>query len=186
MAAADQLDFFSAPAEVYYDVETQLSADEVGGWGNIHLMRVSVAITWSPGDLFRRWDEPQMPEMIAYLSGFRKIISFNGDGFDSRVLSAYGDVSAINRNSFDLLTDLKKKLGRRLKLDSLAQGTLGEGKTADGMAALRWWKEGKVDQIAAYCQQDVKVLVDLVAFARAKGYVSYPDFHQIKNVAVQW
>jgi DEAD/DEAH box helicase domain-containing protein len=186
MAAADQLDFFTTVSEVYYDVETQLSADEVGGWGNIHLMRVSIAISWSPGDLFRRWEEPRMGEFIAYLSKFRKIISFNGDGFDSRVLSFYGDVSEINRNSFDLLSDLKKKLGRRLRLDSLAQGTLGIGKSADGLAALRWWKEGKIDQIAAYCQQDVQVLIDLVAFARSHGYVSYPDLNTLRSVQVAW
>ena len=127
-----------------------------------------------------------MKEFIAYLAKFRKIISFNGDGFDSRVLSAYGDVAEINRNSFDLLTDLKKKLGRRLKLDSVAQGTLGLGKSADGLAALRWWKEGKVDQIAAYCQQDVQVLVDLVAYARKHGHVSYPDLSTLRKVEVTW
>lgn len=167
-----QLELFS---EVYYDIETQLSADEVGGWDNIHLMRVGVAVTWSPEEGFRQWEEPVAPGLIRYLSGFGKIFSFNGDGFDSRVLSHYGDVSGIHANSFDLLKDLKRRLGHRLSLDSLAQATLNVGKTANGLQSLQWWKEGKVQLIADYCRQDVQVLVDLVVFARKNGFVRYGD-----------
>lgn len=186
MVAAEQLDFFSDKTEVYYDVETQLSAEEVGGWNNVKLMRISVAVTWSPGDGFRHWTEQEAGSLVEYLSRFTRVMSFNGDGFDSRVLSHYGDVSTIDRNSFDLLADLKKKLGHRLKLDSLAQATLGTGKSADGMTALRWWKEGKVDLIASYCQQDVQVLVDLVRFARRNGYVSYLDQQTVRSISVRW
>lgn len=186
MAAAEQLDFFSDTSEVYYDIETQLSADEVGGWNNVRLMRVSVGVTWSASDGFRHWKEDEAAKLVDYLSTFKRVISFNGDGFDSRVLSAYGDVSTIGRNSFDLLTELKKKLGHRLRLDSLAQATLGTGKSADGMAALRWWKEGRIDLIASYCQQDVQVLVDLVKFARRNGYVSYLDQHAVRLITVRW
>jgi len=180
-----QLDLFS---EVYYDLETQLSAGEVGGWNNIHLMRVAIGVTWSPEDGFLHWQESQAANLIRYLSGFPRIFSFNGDGFDARVLSMYGDVSGINARSFDLLTDLKKRLGHRLSLDSLAVATLNVGKTADGLQSLKWWKEGKVDLIASYCQQDVQVLVDLVAFARKNGFVRYSEkmTGEVLAVKVHW
>ena len=32
---------------VYFDLETQKSADEVGGWNNIRDMRMSVGVTYS-------------------------------------------------------------------------------------------------------------------------------------------
>jgi DEAD/DEAH box helicase domain-containing protein len=159
--------------EVYYDVETQLSAEEVGGWGNVRQMRVSIAVSWSEQDGFKKWDEPSMPAFITYLSGFDRVVSFNGDGFDSIVLSSYGDVGLLRKKSFDVLTDLKRTLGHRLRLDSLATATLGAGKTADGLQALKWWKEGKVDLIARYCQDDVQTLVDLVAFGRKQGFVRF-------------
>lgn len=162
-----------SPSEVYYDIETQHSADEVGGWHNMHLMRVSVAISWSAEDGFRRWEESGVSDFLAYLSHFERIISFNGDGFDSKVLSAYGGMSAINKKSFDVLRELKRSLGHRVSLDSLSQATLGIGKTGSGLLALKWWKEGKLDQIADYCQQDVQVLVDIVAFARKNGFVKF-------------
>ncbi len=180
-----QLELFS---EVYYDIETQLSAGEVGGWDNIHLMRIAVAVTWSPEDGFRQWDEAKAGDLIRYLSGFGRIFSFNGDGFDARVLSHYGDVAPIYRASFDLLKDLKRRLNHRLSLDSLAQATLNVGKTADGLQSLQWWKEGKIDLIAEYCRRDVEVLVDLVAFARTNGFIRYSDklTKEVFSAKVQW
>jgi DEAD/DEAH box helicase domain-containing protein len=173
--------------EVYYDIETQLSAEEVGGWGNAHLMLISVAVTWSPGDLFKLWEAPTAPQLIEYLNGFDSVISFNGDGFDSKVLSYYGNIDLIRQRSFDVLVDLTRRLGHRVSLDSLALSTLGIGKTADGLMALRWWKEGKIEQIAEYCRQDVQVLIDIVHYGRANGLVKYSDRSGgSRSVAVTW
>ncbi len=175
------------PIEVYYDVETQRSADEVGGWANVDKMLVSVAVSWSERDGFRHWRENEIPAFIAYLVEFDRIISYNGDGFDSVVLSHYGDVSLIRKKSFDLHRKLKEILGHRIRLDTVAQATLGRGKTADGLAALRWWREGQVEMIVDYCKQDVQVLVDLVNFARENGFVRYTDMSGFERVIpVQW
>lgn len=173
--------------EVYYDVETQLSADEVGGWNNIRGMRVSVAVTWSATDLFRLWEEETVPQMIEYLGGFNRVVSFNGDRFDAQVLSYYGNVEAINRHSFDVLVDLSRRLGHRVSLDSVAQATLGVGKSADGVMALKWWKEGQIELIAEYCRKDVQVLKDVVAFGRRNGHVKYLDRSGAsRSISVEW
>ncbi|HTP13783.1 MAG TPA: ribonuclease H-like domain-containing protein [Bacteroidota bacterium] len=173
--------------EVYYDLETQLSAEEVGGWNNIHAMRISIAVTWCERDLFKLWDEESAVAMIEYLGGFGKVISFNGDGFDSRVLSRYGSVAAINQHSFDVLFDLSRKLGHRVSLDSVAQATLGVGKSADGLIALKWWKEKEIDLLAEYCRKDVQVLRDVVFYGRANGHVKYSDrYGGSRSVNVAW
>lgn len=177
----------SLTTEVFYDIETQRSAEEVGGWGNIHLMLVSVAVSWSEEDGYRHWDESATLRLIEYLSRYDRIISFNGDGFDSRVLSHYGDVTVLNKKSFDVLTDLKRRVGHRLSLDSVAQATLGLGKSADGLQALRWWKEGRIDLISEYCQRDVEVLMKIVGFGRNKGFIKFQDkFGTEKTVPVEW
>lgn len=173
--------------EVYYDVETQLSADEVGGWNNIRLMRISIAVTWSPTDLFRLWEESSAKEMIEYLGHHEKVISFNGDRFDSEVLSHYGNVSKLAQRSFDILVDLSRRLGHRVSLDAVAQATLKVGKSADGMMALKWWKEKQIELIAEYCRQDVQVLKDVVEFGRANGHVKYLDRQGgSRTVSVEW
>ncbi len=161
--------------EVYYDVETQKSAQEVGGWHNVHLMLVALAVTWSKEDGFQHWRESQVKDLIRYLSSFDRVISFNGDRFDAKVLGYYGDVSEINRKSLDLAVVLKRNLGHRIGLHAIAQATLGTGKSADGLTSLRWWKEGKVELIASYCEHDVQVLVDIFRFARGNGYLRYLD-----------
>jgi DEAD/DEAH box helicase domain-containing protein len=103
------------------------------------------------------------------------------------VLSFYGDVRVIQKKSLDILVDLKKILGHRLRLDSLAKATLGVGKTADGLLSLKWWKEGRVDEIIRYCQQDVQVLMDLVAFGRKNGFVRYAGKSGAPQiVSVRW
>ena len=34
----------------YFDLETQKSADDVGGWGNIHKMKLAVGVVWDSID----------------------------------------------------------------------------------------------------------------------------------------
>ncbi len=172
---------------VYYDVETQKRADEVGGWEHADKMLISVAVTFSEDDGFRVWYETTVPDMIDYMNAFDLVVSFNGDNFDSKVLSYYGDVSTLNRKSFDVAQYLSSRLKHRIRLESVAMATLKVGKSADGLAALQWWKEGKIDKIIEYCQQDVQVLRDVVKFGQENGYIEYRDLQeQPVQMKVDW
>jgi len=172
---------------VFYDVETQKKADEVGGWDNADQMLISIAVTCSDEDEYRVWREKDVPEMIRYVSGFDKVVSFNGDNFDSKVVSHYGDVAEMQKRSFDVAQYLSARLKHRVRLESVAQATLNVGKSADGLLALQWWKEGKIDQIIDYCKQDVKVLKDLVQFGQENQFVQYYDQNnQLIKVGVDW
>ena len=75
--------------------------------------------------------------------------------------------------SLDLLRRIEELLHYRVSLDNVAQATLHEGKSADGLQALRWWKEGRVEEIAAYCRKDVDVTRRVYLFGRARGYVLF-------------
>ena len=68
---------------------------------------------------------------------------------------------------------IQKRIGFRLPLDHVARETLGTAKSADGLQSLRWWKEGRVGEIEAYCRQDVALLRDLVAFAGERGFLLF-------------
>lgn len=174
---------------VFYDVETQKSVSEVQGWHNAHLMMISIAVTWSEADGFRIWyhSKNEIPDMIKYMESFDLVSSFNGDNFDSKVLSYYGDVNTINKKSFDVANYLSSVTKHRLKLETIAQATLNLGKSADGLLALQWWKQGKVEQIVNYCKQDVEVLRDIVLFGKSNGLVYYYDFGGNKiPVEVNW
>jgi DEAD/DEAH box helicase domain-containing protein len=176
---------------VFYDVETQKRAEEVGGWENADKMLISVAVTYTPDDSYKVWYENDIPEMIRYMGAYDMVVSFNGDNFDSKVLSHYGDVAPINKKSFDVAQYLSGRLKHRIRLDNVATATLHVGKSADGLLALQWWKEGRVDEIIAYCKQDVMVLKDIVAFGQFNGHVLYSDSQNnlspnVLKVAVDW
>jgi DEAD/DEAH box helicase domain-containing protein len=85
------------------------------------------------------------------------------------------------------MLELQKLLGFRPKLDSVASATLQVGKSADGLQAVRWWREGKINEILAYCQQDVAITRDLYLFGKENRYVQYFDQrYRIRKVPVSW
>ena len=153
-----------------------------GGWGNIPAFGLAVAVTWDRENNFRRWFEPDAGKLVAELENFTHVVTFNGNRFDIEVLRAYAPVEGIRRRSFDIHEELHKQLGHRVKLDQLARETLGTAKSGDGLQAVEWWRAGQKDRVAAYCEQDVAILRDVVEHGRAKGYVVI----SARQVRVKW
>jgi DEAD/DEAH box helicase domain-containing protein len=173
---------------VYFDLETQKSAAEVGGWDRKRDMLMSVSVTYATGDgQYRIFGESQVDDLVKQLMRADLVVGFNIINFDYDVLTHYTPLDLMQTPTLDLMKDLEAKLGHRLSLESLAVPTLGAPKVADGMAALKWWKEGKVLQIAEYCCFDVKITKELHEYGQAKGEVFYNDrFGQKRNVKVKW
>ena len=110
------------------------------------------------------------------------LIGFNSDSFDIPLLNRYypGDLSHIR--SLDLLAEIQKVLGRRIRLQSLAEATLGRGKSGDGLLAGTWWKEGKKEKVAEYCIEDVRLTRELYDYALAHGVLKYKDLRDIRDI----
>ena len=158
----------------YFDLETQKSADEVGGWGNIHKMRLAVGVVWDSIDQdYFVYEEKDAKTLVEKLQTADLVIGFNVIGFDYTVLQPYSDFDLQELNTFDMLVDVKKLLNFRLSLNHLAQHTLNAKKSADGLMSLQWYKEGKIDKIVHYCKQDVEITRDLFLYGEEHGYVNY-------------
>jgi len=174
---------------VYFDLETRRTANDVGGWGNKHKMGISVACTYSTklGE-YGIYLEEEAQALIDQLRRADLVVGFNHIGFDYEVLMGHSLFDFRDQlHSFDLLVDLEKVLGHRIKLDAVAAATLGMGKTADGLDALKWWQQGKVAQIAEYCCYDVKVTKCVHEFGMEHGYVKYHDRNgREQQVKVDW
>ncbi|MBU0509593.1 DEAD/DEAH box helicase [bacterium] len=156
------------------DLETQLSAEEVGGWDAARQMRVAVGVVWDSTDnTITTYDESKVDELIAHLKRADLIIGFNILRFDYEVLRGYTFENLRRLPTLDLLLAVQDALGRRLKLDTLVTATLGLGKTADGLQSLRWFKEGRLDLVTEYCIHDVEMTRDLLLFALQNGYLLY-------------
>jgi DEAD/DEAH box helicase domain-containing protein len=158
--------------EIFFDIETlRLSHEVEGGWSNIAQFGLAVAVTWDAEKKFRRWFEPDVKALVTELGNYERIVSFNGDRFDFEVLRGYHPVGNLLGKSFDLLADLQRRLGFRVKLDDLARDTLGNQKTGNGLEIVQWWRDGRKEEVCSYCENDVKLLVDLMEFARKNKYV---------------
>lgn len=157
-----------------FDLETKKSAAEVGGWHRADRMGISVAVLYdSKHDFFKIYFEKDIPDLISDLQKFDLVIGFNNKRFDYRVLSAYSVYNLELLPTLDILEIIHNRLGYRLSLDRLAEHTLGVKKTADGLQALRWFKEGKMDEIANYCRQDVKITRDIFLFGLENRYLLF-------------
>ena len=170
------------------DIETQRSAQEVGGWHRADLMRVSVAVWYdSLEDDYTVYTEDRIPDLLARLKQVPRVVGFNINRFDYRVLSGYADMAWDQLPTVDLLEHVHRQLGFRLSLDHLAGQTLGTVKSADGLQALRWWKNGQVQEIIDYCRHDVKITRDLYRFGLENGYLLFQNkAGQQVRVPVGW
>ncbi|WP_291323461.1 DEAD/DEAH box helicase [Desulfonatronospira sp.] len=170
------------------DVETRHSAQEVGGWSNCHRMGVSFAVVYDSRTLeFNTFDQEQSSDLGAFLEDFSLVVGFNILKFDYRVLQGVSDYDFFSLPSLDILQEVQSRLGHRLSLDHLARHTLGINKTASGMLALKWWKEGSMDRIIDYCRQDVAITRDLYLFGRENGYLLFQNKAcKMVRIPVRW
>ena len=159
---------------LYFDLETQRSAEEVGGWHNAHLMRVALAVLYDTRtEDFETFFEADVPALIERLGEADLVVGFNVRRFDYHVLRGYTDFDCTRLPTFDVLDAVHERLGFRLGLAHLAEETLGESKSADGLQSLRWWKEGRLEEIERYCRRDVALLRDLVEHAERHGHLLF-------------
>ncbi|MDE2680218.1 MAG: ribonuclease H-like domain-containing protein [Verrucomicrobiota bacterium] len=173
---------------VYFDLETKHSADEVGGWSHIDKMGMSIGVTYSTarGD-YKIYGEPEVEALIKELQRADLVVGFNHIRFDYRVLEGYSIFDFSQVPSLDMLIVLNEKLGHRLKLDSIAQATLGCEKSAEGLQAIEWFKQGKMAEIAEYCCFDVKITKLVHEYAAAHGHLFYNNrFGNKLKVEVEW
>ncbi len=172
---------FPTPARYgVLDIETQLSAQEVGGWHKAHRMRVSCAVLYdSLSRSYVTFLEDQLPGLFFLLEHMDVVIGFNIKGFDYKVLSAYSSVCSFgdlwSLPTLDILEHVHRQLGYRLSLDSLASSTLGTRKSANGLLALKWWKQGKIRKIIKYCKKDVEITRDLYLFGNEHGHLLFKN-----------
>jgi DEAD/DEAH box helicase domain-containing protein len=177
------------PMTVLFDLETRRSAQEVGGWNNAHKMGISVgvALVLEEGR-FEVFPEERVGDLAELLDRATLVVGFNIRRFDFRVLSGYTGLDYARRlRTLDLLEDVHRRIGFRVKLDDLAKETLGAGKSADGLQCLEWVKQGRFDLVEAYCRRDVEVLRDLYLHGRREGCVWFRHEERGRvKVTVEW
>lgn len=108
-------------------------------------------------------------EAIEYLAAADRVVSFNGSGFDLRVMAAALDPASpahkkaarLALASFDILFDFTAQHGYYTSLASLCTASLEKDKTGSGADAVEWWAAGEHDKVVQYCEDDARLTAEL-------------------------
>ena len=169
---------------IVFDLETQNIFQDVGG-SDPALLDISVGTVYdSQTDKYTTATIDNLEILWPIIEAADALVGYNSNHFDIPLLNKYypGDLTQIK--SIDLLEYIKASLGRRLRLDSVAQATLGSKKSAAGLQAVRWWREGKVDEIKKYCEQDVKVTKEIFEYALEHGHLKFKDGTRKRDIPI--
>ncbi|KPJ86011.1 hypothetical protein AMJ57_00865 [Parcubacteria bacterium SG8_24] len=161
--------------EIVFDIETSNSFADVGRY-DPSLLKVSLVGVYSyDTDTYETFLEPDLPRLWRIFENADRIIGYNILGFDYPVLNTYYPGDLTRFRSLDLLKEIEGQLGFRIKLDNVAQTSLGVGKTGDGLQAIEFFRRGEIEKLKEYCLQDVKVTKEVYEFGLENGFVKFRE-----------
>ncbi|MBI2087051.1 MAG: ribonuclease H-like domain-containing protein [Candidatus Zambryskibacteria bacterium] len=168
--------------KIVFDIETKNFFHDVGSSDPAKLDIALVAIHDSETDSYSSYLESELNKLWPILERADMLIGFTSEHFDMPLLNKYypGDLTKIKH--LDILKEIKQSYGRRMKLDQLAEGTLGKHKSGHGSDALKWWRAGEIERIRQYCIDDVRLTKELYDHARANNKLMFKEGGQLKEI----
>lgn len=167
---------------ITFDIETIGDFRASGDFSNLEV--TVVGIHDSETKQLTSYTRDELHLLWPIMENADTLVGYNSDHFDIPILNKYYAGDLTNIKSIDLLKEVRNVLGRRLKLDNLAEATLGKNKTADGLQAMKWWEEGKVDLIREYCLADVAITRELYDYARKHKSLKYKDYDGVREIKI--
>lgn len=175
---------------VTFDIETANWMSDTGSSDPADLKIALVCIHDSETDAYSSYLESELPQMWRILERTDVLVGYNSNHFDIPLLNKYypGDLTRIK--SLDIMSEVHAALGRRLKLDAIAEGTLGE-KKLDGKngQSIVWWRAGEIEKVREYCFKDVELTKNIFDYALKNGSVKYKELgkvHEVKLDTSKW
>jgi DEAD/DEAH box helicase domain-containing protein len=169
---------------IVFDIETTNTFDEVGSSDPAYLDLAVVCIYDSETEEYSSYLKEDLQKLWPILEAADALVGFNSLHFDTPLLNKYYAGDLMQMKQIDLLVAVKDGLGRRLRLDTIAKATLGEAKSADGLQAVRWWREGRQQEVIDYCIQDVKVTKDIYEYALEHKLLKYSDGATVRDIPI--
>lgn len=168
--------------KIVFDIETKNQFSDVGKNDPAMLDISIVGIYDSETDKYETFTEEEFNSLWPIIEKADVLIGYNSDHFDVPLLDKYypGDLTKIK--SLDLLKEIRNSAGRRMKLDQVAEGTLGIKKSGHGLEAIEWWKNGEIEKVKKYCLDDVKITKEIYDYALKNNKIKYKEGPNIIDV----
>jgi DEAD/DEAH box helicase domain-containing protein len=175
--------------KIVFDIETSNIYSDVGSNDPVDLNISVVGVYEYEGDKYTAFLQEDFSKLWPIIENADMLITFNGDHFDIPLLNKYyaGDLFKIK--SVDLLKEMHAIAGRRMKLDQIAEGTLGIHKSGHGLEATKWWRDGEIEKVKNYCLDDVRITKDLYEYALKNGKLYFkegPNLNEVKLDTKNW
>jgi len=161
--------------KIVFDIETKNEFREVGSADPTALDISLVGLYDSETNSYMSFLEHEFNSLWPILEKADLLIGFNSDHFDIPLLNKYypGDLTKIK--SLDILKEVRNAINRRVKLDQIAEGTLGTKKSGHGLEAITWWKNGEIEKIRKYCIDDVRITKEIYDYARTHNELRFKE-----------
>ncbi len=161
--------------KIVFDIETRNIFSEVGSNDPAKLDISIVCAYDSETGEYSSYLLEELPKLWPLIEKADMLIGYNSNHFDIPLLNKYyhGDLSKIK--SLDILEEIRKSFGRRMKLDQVAEGTLGTHKSGHGLDAITWWRKGEIDKIRKYCLDDVRITKEVYEYALKNGKLFFKE-----------
>ncbi len=168
--------------KIVFDIETRNVFADVGK-NDPTLLDISLVGVWdSETDVYTSYLQEELSLLWPILERADMLIGFNSDHFDIPLLNKYypGDLTKLK--SLDILKEIYKTYGRRMKLDQIAEGTLGKRKSGNGLEAIEWWKKGDIEKIKKYCLDDVRITKEVYDYALENNKIVFKEGGKLLDV----
>jgi DEAD/DEAH box helicase domain-containing protein len=169
---------------VILDVETKYTFRD---FNDPRKLGISIAVLYDYADNQpKTFFEKDLGKLFSILENTSYVIGYNVKSFDMNVLQGYYPGNIEHFTVFDMLDDIREKIGRRLALNDLVSATLNKKKSGHGLMAIDYFKEGKFEELKNYCTDDVMYTKELFEYGVRNGVVSYLDDKGKVDIKVNW
>lgn len=172
-----------------FDIETSNTFQDVGTNNPADLDISIVGIYEYENNQYTAFTKEEFGKLWKIIENADQFITFNGDHFDIPLLNKYYPGDLFKIKNVDLLKEMHKVAGRRMKLDQIAEGTLGIHKSGNGLDAIKWWRDGETEKVKKYCLDDVRITKDLYDYALKNGKLIFkegPNLNEVKLDTKDW
>lgn len=130
--------------------------------------------------------EDELNKLFRLFENASYLVGYNIDGFDMKVLQAYYPGDILTFKTFDILDDIKNIIGRRLALNDVVSATFNKKKSGNGLMAIDYFKEGKWDELKAYCTDDTMLTKELFDYGIRTNEIYYLNETGKVPIKVKW
>ena len=145
--------------------------------------RVSVLgayISWE--NKYLAFLEKDLNVFIDLLKECDLVVGYNHCWFDLPVLQKYANFNLKSLPTYDLMLEVEKKIGFKVKLDDLCKATLGKQKTDKYEVFRHYYADKNWYPLIDYCMHDVLLTEKLFELSKTGKPLKYEDLLTTKEI----